>query len=116
MISIDVTSKKVRKILKKVEKDETRKARTNLKAALVVGAGRAAKKAPADTGRLRQSIDSRITDTKGLDGEIFTGVEYAKFQNNGFYHKTAKKEIKGKRFMEKGIRYAQQVFIKLMKM
>jgi hypothetical protein len=75
----------------------------------VVGAGRAAKKAPADTGRLRQSIDSRITDTKGLDGEIFTGINYARYQNNGT------SRIRGKRFMEKGIRYAQRVFIKLMK-
>ena len=109
MISIDVTSKKVRKILKKVEKDEIKKARTSLKASLVVGAGRASKNAPVDTGTLRQSIDSRITDTKGLDGEIFTGINYARYQNNGT------SRIRGKRFMEKGIRYAQQVFIKLMK-
>ena len=59
-------------------------------------------------GTLRQSIDSRVKDG-GFQGEIFTGVEYAKYQNNG----TSK--IKGKRFMEKGIRQAQKVFIKLMK-
>jgi HK97 gp10 family phage protein len=109
VISIDVTSKKVRKALKKVQKDEIQKAKTSLKASLVVGAGRASQNAPVDTGTLRQSIDSRVTDAKGLDGEIFTGVNYARYQNNGT------SRLKGKRFMEKGIRYAQKVFIKLMK-
>ena len=109
MISVRANSNEIKKLLKKVEKDEIKKARTSLKASLVGGAGRASQNAPVDTGTLRQSIDSRITDTKGLDGEIFTGIKYAKFQNNGT------SRIRGKRFMEKGIRYAQQVFIKLMK-
>lgn len=109
MISVRANSNEIKKLLKKVEKDEIQKAKTSLKASLVVGAGRASQNAPVDTGTLRQSIDSRITDTKGLDGEIFTGIKYAKFQNNGT------SRIRGKRFMEKGIRYAQQVFIKLMK-
>ena len=120
MISIDITSKKVRKILKKVEKDEIKKARQSIKASLVVGAGVSAKKAPVGTpestgikgyigGTLRQSIDSRVTSVKGLDGEIFTGVEYAKYQNNG----TSK--IKGKRFMEKGVVAALKTLTKLLK-
>jgi HK97 gp10 family phage protein len=109
VISVRANSNEIKKLLKKVEKDEIQKAKTSLKASLVVGAGRASQNAPVDTGTLRQSIDSRITDTKGLDGEIFTGIKYAKFQNNGT------SRIRGKRFMEKGIRYAQQVFIKLMK-
>jgi len=120
VISVEVNGKAVRKILEKVKKDEIKKARTSLKASLVEGAGVSAKNAPVGTpestgikgyrgGTLRQSIDDRITDPKGLDGEIFTGVEYAKFQNNGT------STIRGKRFMEKGIRQAQRVFIKLMK-
>ena len=119
VISIDITSKKVRKILKKVEKDEIKKARQSIKASLVVGAGVSAKKAPVGTpestgikgyigGTLRQSIDSRVKDG-GFQGEIFTGVEYAKYQNNG----TSK--IKGKRFMEKGVVAALKTLTKLLK-
>jgi len=108
VISIDVTSKKVRKILKKVEKDEIKKARTSLKASLVVGAGRASKNAPVDTGTLRQSIDSRVKDG-GFQGEIFSGVKYAKWQNDG------NSKIKGKNFMEKGVTAALNTLTKLLK-
>ena len=108
MISIEaVNGQEIKKAIKDLKKESLKNIRNFMKASVVVGAGVASKNAPVGTpestgikgyigGTLRRSIDSRVKDG-GFQGEIFTGVEYAKYQNNG----TSK--IKGKRFMEKGV-------------
>ena len=66
-------------------------------------------------GTLRQSIDSRVKDG-GFQGEIFTGVEYAKYQNGDpKYDNNGTSKIKGKRFMEKGVIAALKTLTKLLK-
>ena len=120
MISIEaVNEQEIKKAIKDLKKESLKNIRNFMKPSVVVGAGVASKNAPVGTpestgikgyigGTLRQSIDSRVKDG-GFQGEIFTGVEYAKYQNNG----TSK--IKGKRFMEKGVIAALKTLTKLLK-
>jgi len=109
VISIEaVNEQEIKKAIKDLKKESFKNIRNFMKASVVVGAGVASKNAPVDTGTLRQSIDSRVKDG-GFQGEIFSGVKYAKWQNDG------NSKIKGKNFMEKGVTAALNTLTKLLK-
>ena len=109
MISIEAKNEQqIKNAIKDLKKESFKNIREFMKASVVVGAGVASKNAPVDTGTLRQSIDSRVKDG-GFQGEIFSGVKYAQYQNNGT------SRIRGKRFMEKGVTAALNTLTKLLK-
>tara|TARA_X000000950_G_scaffold284100_1_gene386485 strand:- start:1042 stop:1428 length:387 start_codon:yes stop_codon:yes gene_type:complete len=127
VISIEaVNGQEIKKAIKDLKKESLKNIRNFMKASVVVGAGVASKNAPVGTpestgikgyigGTLRQSIDSRVKDG-GFQGEIFTGVEYAKYQNGDpKYDNNGTSKIKGKRFMEKGVVAALKTLTKLLK-
>jgi HK97 gp10 family phage protein len=120
VISIEAKNEQqIKNAIKDLKKESFKNIRNFMKASVVVGAGVASKNAPVGTpestgvkgyvgGTLRQSIDSRVKDG-GFQGEIFSGVKYAQYQNNGT------SRIRGKRFMEKGVTAALNTLTKLLK-
>lgn len=80
---------------------------TIVKQASLVAETTAAKKAPVDTGRLRQSI--RRVEKGKYEVVVYTNVNYASYQEFGTH------KMRGKHFMRKGYLAASMFIVRRIK-
>lgn len=108
-LEVSISSRDVKRLksnLEKMIKEDRKEVVRVVQGGGLIAETVAARNAPVDTGRLRQSI-RKTDENKGLTAKVSTNVKYAKFQNDG-----TKRGVKAKQFMEKGYKAGADYIIK----